>query len=174
MFYKRIFLAAFLCISANLVALEAQVKWYKIDEAEKEAAKTGKKIMVDVYTNWCGWCKEMDKATFPEKNVAKILNESYIPVKFNAEQLENITWGGTTYKVVRPKNSGRYHQLAANWLNGQLSFPTIVILDEHGKVIQAINGYRRAPEFEKIIAFFATDSHKTTNWTVFEKNYKRK
>lgn len=174
MYRKRIFLAAFLCVSANLVALEAQVKWYKIEEAEKEAAKTGKKIMVDVYTNWCGWCKEMDKGTFPEKNVAKILNESYIPVKFNAEQLENITWGGTVYKVVRPKNSGRYHQLAANWLNGQLSFPTIVILDEHGKMIQAINGYRRAAEFEKIIAFFATDSHKTTQWAVFEKSYKRK
>lgn len=81
--------------------------------------------------------------------------------------------GGTTFKVVRPKNSGRYHQLAAQWLNGQMSYPTIVILDENGKVIQTIAGYRRAAEFEKLIAYFATDAYKSTNWAVFENNYKR-
>jgi thioredoxin-related protein len=54
-----------------------------------------------------------------------------------------------------------------------MSYPTIVILDENGKVIQAISGYRRAAEFEKLIAFFATDAYKTTNWAVFEKGYKR-
>jgi thioredoxin-related protein len=164
-----------LCFGLFLVAQtsQAQVKWYKIEEAEQQAATQGKKIMVKVYANWCGWCKEMDKATFPNQHVAKILNQSFIPVQFNAEQLGDIAWGGTNYKVVRPKNSGRYHQLAAQWLNGQLSFPTIVILDENGKVIQAISGYRRAAEFEKLIAYFATDAYKTTNWAVFEKSYKR-
>ncbi len=172
MTHKSLFIAIFLFSTINLSITNAQVKWYKIEEAEKEAAQTGKKIMVKVYANWCGWCKEMDKSTFPNKKVAKILNESYIPVQFNSEQLADITWGGTTYKVVRPKNSGRYHQLAAQWLNGKMSYPTIVILDEQGKVIQAISGYRRAAEFEKIIGYFATNSYKTTNWTDFEKNYK--
>jgi thioredoxin-related protein len=152
---------------------QAQVKWYKIEEAEQQAATQGKKIMVKVYANWCGWCKEMDKATFPNTHVAKILNQSFIPVQFNAEQLGDITWGGTIHKVVRPKNSGRYHQLAAQWLNGQMSYPTIVILDEKGKVLQAISGYRRAAEFEKMIAFFANDAYKNTAWAVFEKSYKR-
>lgn len=164
-----------LCFGLFLVAQnsQAQVKWYKIEEAEQQAATQGKKIMVKIYANWCGWCKEMDKATFPNQHVAKILNQSFIPVPFNAEQLGDITWGGTTFKVVRPKNSGRYHQLAAQWLNGQMSYPTIVILDENGKVLQAIAGYRRAAEFEKMIAFFATDAYKNTNWAVFEKSYKR-
>jgi thioredoxin-related protein len=129
--------------------------------------------MVKVYAPWCGWCKEMDKATFPNKHVAKILNEAYIPVQFNSEQLQDITWGNTVYKVVRPKNSGRYHQLAAQWLKGQMSYPTIVILDEKGRVIQAIGGYRKAAEFEKIIAYFATNAHQNTSWANFEKTYKR-
>ncbi|MBL7818132.1 MAG: DUF255 domain-containing protein [Saprospiraceae bacterium] len=172
--YEKFFLLIFFIVAHFSIAAHAQVKWYKIEEAEQVAAQSGKKIMVKVYANWCGWCKEMDKSTFPNAHVAKILNESYIPVQFNSEQLGDVTWGGTTYKVVRPKNSGRYHSLAAKWLNGNLSFPTIVILDEKGKVIQAIGGYRRAAEFEKIIAYFATDSHKTTNWAVFEKSYKRK
>jgi uncharacterized protein YyaL (SSP411 family) len=166
-----------ICTSLLLFLLvqngQAQVKWYKIEEAEQQAATQGKKIMVKVYANWCGWCKEMDKATFPNVHVAKILNASFIPVQFNSEQLGDIAWGGTTYKVIRPKNSGRYHQLAAQWLNGQMSYPTIVILDENGKVLQAVAGYRRAAEFEKLIAFFATDAYKTTQWAVFEKGYKR-
>ncbi len=152
---------------------QTPVKWYKIEEAQAEAAAQKKKIMVKVYANWCGWCKEMDKATFPNKHVAKILNESFIPVQFNAEQLGDITWGGATYKVVRPKNSGRYHQLAAQWLNGNLSFPTIVILDETGRVIQAISGYQRAANFEKMIAFFANNAYQNTQWASFEKSYKR-
>ncbi len=152
---------------------QAQVKWYKIEEAEAQAAAQKKKIMVKVYAPWCGWCKEMDKSTFPNKHVAKILNDAYIPVQFNSEQLGDITWGGALYKVVRPKNSGRYHQLAAQWLNGNLVFPTIVILDENGRVIQAISGYQRAANFEKMIAFFATNAHQNTQWTEFEKAYKR-
>jgi thioredoxin-related protein len=150
----------------------AQVKWYKIEEAEKQAAAQNKKIMVKVYANWCGWCKEMDKATFPNKHVTKILNESFISVKFNGEQKSDITWGGSTYKIVRSKD-GSYHQLAAQWLNGQLMYPTIVILDANGKVIQSIGGYQRAGEFEKMIAFFANDAYKTMKWEAFVQTYKR-
>jgi thioredoxin-related protein len=174
---KMKFISTFSLVLGLFMVLNAQntapVKWYKIEEAEKTAATEGKKIMVKVYANWCGWCKEMDKSTFPNPHVAKILNESFISVQFNSEQLGDITWGGTTYKVVRPRNSGRYHQLAAQWLNGNLSFPTIVIFDTNGRVIQAISGYRKAKEFEKIIAFFANDAYKTMNWTQFEKQYKR-
>jgi thioredoxin-related protein len=151
----------------------AQVKWYSIEEAQKEAAAQHKKIMVKVYARWCGWCKEMDKSTFPNTHVTKILNESYIPVQFNSEQRTPVTWSGKEYKLVRPRNSGPYHSLAAAWLNGRLSFPTIVILDENGNVIQSIAGYRKAAEFEKILAYFATNSYKTTNWDVFVKGYKR-
>ena len=165
---------SFLCLVLFLQTqtIQAQVKWYKIEEAEKQAAAQSRKIMVKVYANWCGWCKEMDKATFPNKHVTKILNESFISVKFNGEQKTDITWGGATYKIVRSKD-GSYHQLAAQWLNGNLMYPTIVILDANGKVIQAIGGYQRAGEFEKMIAFFANDAYKTMAWTEFEKNYKR-
>jgi thioredoxin-related protein len=156
-----------------LTNLSAQVKWYNIQDAEKQAAATGKKIMVKVYANWCGWCKEMDKATFPNKHVAKILSESYIPVQFNAEQKASVTWGGVPYKLIKTKSDGHYHELAARWLNGNLTYPTIVFLDANGKVIQAISGYRRAAEFEKMAAYFANDAYKTTSWDAFSSTYKR-
>jgi thioredoxin-related protein len=169
-YLKMIAIVLLLCF--HVQSGQAQVKWYKIEEAEKQAATQGKKIMVKVYANWCGWCKEMDKATFPNKHVAKILNASFIPVQFNGEQKTDITWGGSTYKIVRSKN-GSYHELAAQWLNGRLMYPTIVILDANGKVIQAIGGYQRAGEFEKMMAFFANDAYKTLKWEEFAKTYKR-
>jgi thioredoxin-related protein len=49
----------------------------------------------------------------------------------------------------------------------------MVILDEKGRVIQTIGGYRRAAEFEKMIAYFATNAHQNTPWASFEKTYKR-
>jgi thioredoxin-related protein len=156
-----------------IAELSAQVKWVPIQDAEKQAAATGKKIMVKVYANWCGWCKEMDKATFPNKNVAKILSASFIPVQFNAEQKASVTWGGAPYKLIRTKNDGNYHELAAKWLNGRLSYPTIVFLDENGNVIQAISGYQRADAFEKMAAYFANDAYKTMPWGTFSSTYKR-
>lgn len=150
----------------------AQVKWYTIEEAEKKAAETGKKIMVKVYTNWCGWCKEMDKSTFPNEYVTTILNESFIPVKFNAEQKTPVTWGNTSYKLVKTKN-GSYHQLAAKWLEGKMSYPTIVFLDAQGNRIQSVTGYRKALQFEKIASYFATESYKITDWLAYEKSYER-
>jgi thioredoxin-related protein len=159
---------------ANLSFINAQkqeVNWVNIDNAEQTAATKGKKIMVKVYTNWCGWCKEMDKSTFPQEKVAKVLNENYVSVRFNAEQKEAINWGGTPYKLVSNGKSS-YHELAAKWLNSNLTYPTIVILDEKGNIIQAIPGYRKPDEFEKILAYFAGDFHKKVDWGTFEKNYK--
>ncbi len=170
--FKTWILLAFL---ANLsINISAQVEWHTMAEAEQLAAKSGKKIMVKVYTNWCGWCKEMDKSTFPEQHVAKILNDNYISVKFNAEQKEDITWAGVPYKLVRTANSGSYHELAAKWLNNKLTYPTIVLLEANGQIIQPIPGYRKALEFEKILAYFAIDGHRKMPFDTFEKEYQRK
>ena len=42
---------------------ESKIKWISIEEAEKLNKENPKKIMIDVYTDWCGWCKKMDKDT---------------------------------------------------------------------------------------------------------------
>ena len=58
-----------------------KVKWYTLEEAQKLNAKNPKKIIIDVYTDWCGWCKKMDQATFGNPAIAKYLNDNYYPVK---------------------------------------------------------------------------------------------
>jgi thioredoxin-related protein len=113
----------------------------------------------------------MDKNTFSEPQVAKILNEDFYPVKFNAEQREDVKFNGTIFKFIPSGNNG-VHQLAASLLNNQLSYPTVVFLDEEFRIIQPLPGYQKAPEFHKIIKFIGEDFYKTTKWDQFQTTYK--
>ncbi|HRK55300.1 MAG TPA: DUF255 domain-containing protein [Cyclobacteriaceae bacterium] len=160
---------------ANTVALnvaeESPVKWLSFEEAVEKSKTEKRKIFIDVYTDWCGWCKVMDKNTFSEEKIAKILNEQFYPVKFDAEQKEDVVFNGTTFKFVESGKSG-YHQLAAALLNNQLSYPTVVFLDEEFRMIQPLAGYQKAPEFHKIIQFIGGDHYKKTKWEEWQTIYK--
>lgn len=147
------------------------VKWLTFEEAVELSKKEKKKIFVDVYTDWCGWCKVMDKSTFNDPAVAKVLNAQFYPVKLNAEQREDITFSGHTFKFVSNGRSG-YHELAASLLNNKLSYPTVVFLTDDFKIIQPIPGYRKADEFHKIAQYIGEDHYINGTWEDFLKNYK--
>lgn len=155
----------------SVTSENAAVKWMTFEEAVQKSKTEKRKIFIDVYTDWCGWCKVMDKKTFNDPSVAKILNEKFYPVKFNAEQREDIVFNGNTFKFI--ENGGRgTHQLAVALLNNQLSYPTVVFLDEEFKMIQPLPGYRQAPEFHKIAQFIGDDHYKTVKWDDWEAKYK--
>jgi thioredoxin-related protein len=144
------------------------VKWMSFEEAIEKAKVEKKKIFIDVYTDWCGWCKVMDKNTFNDPEVAKVLNEKFYPVKFNAEQRADISFAGHTFKFIENGKSG-YHELAASLLNNQLSYPTVVFLTEDFKIIQPLPGYRKADEFHKIVKYIGEDNYKNKSFEDFQK-----
>ena len=148
----------------------AGVNWMSWQEAEQHATVEKRKFMVDLYTDWCGWCKKMDAATFQQSYISNYINEHYYPVKFNAEMKEDVVYQGKTYSFVSNGNRG-YHALAAEITRGRLGYPTVVFLDENMEVIQAISGYRGPDEFERILAYFADDFHKKIPWEKFEQSY---
>jgi len=150
---------------------ESVVKWYTFEEAVEINKKAPRKIFVDVYTDWCGWCKKMDVNTFNNPTVAEYLNEKYYPVKFNAEQRESIVFRDHTFKFIAQGARG-YHELAAALLNNKLSYPTVVFLDEDFNMIQPLPGYQQPNTFYPIIEFFGDDHYKKMNWQEFQKIYK--
>lgn len=164
-------LTAMVLLTVSFRPPSDEVKWMTLAEAVEKSKTEKRKIFIDVYTDWCGWCKVMDDKTFSEKNVAKILNEEFYPVKFNAEQREDIVLGNQTYKFVASGKSG-YHQLAAALLNNQLSYPTVVFLDDNFNMIQPLPGYRKPEEFHPIIQFIGEDHYKTVKWEEWQKTYK--
>ncbi len=150
---------------------ESPVKWMTFEEAIEKSKTEKRPVFIDVYTDWCGWCKVMDKNTFSDPQVSKLLNEKFYAVKFNAEQHEDVVFQGTTFKFV-PSGGKGYHQLAAALLNNQLSYPTVVFLNEDFGMIQPLPGYKKADEFHKIAQFIGEGYYKTVKWDVFQTQYK--
>ena len=147
-----------------------KVQWMTLEEAMEKCKTEKRKIFIDVFTDWCGWCKRMDESTFVDPEVAQYLNDNYYAVKLNAEQQQDIVFNNKTYHF--HKNGARgYHELAAELLNNRLSFPTVVFLDESMNVIQPIPGYLEASKLETILNYFGTDSHKTTPWETYERRF---
>lgn len=152
---------------------ESPVNWMSFEEAAERSKTEKRKIFIDVYTDWCGWCKVMDKNTFSQPEIARYLNENYYPVKLDGEGQEDITFRGQTFKFVESGRKG-YHELAAALLQGKLSYPTVVFLDEEFNMIQPLPGYQKADRFEKIIKFIGGDHYKDTDWNEFEKTFESK
>lgn len=161
-------------LSALLLALtingQAPVKWYSVEEAFALTKKEPRKILIDVYTDWCSWCKVMDSKTFSNQVIADYLNSNFYPVKFNAEQKEDITLNGKTFKFVASGSRG-YHELAAQLLDGKLGYPSVVFLDEQTRMIQPVQGYIQAREFDGIVRFIGDDHYKNVKWEDFHATY---
>lgn len=148
-----------------------EVEWLTWEQVNQRATTEKRKIMVDLYTDWCGWCKKMDSATFDEDYISKFINEHFHAVKFNAEMKEDVVFKGKTYSFVGRNGQRGYHELAAEITRGRLGYPTVVFLDEDMEVIQALPGFRSPEEFEKILAYFAGDYHKKMSWDKYEQSY---
>jgi thioredoxin-related protein len=149
---------------------EVSVEWLSFEEAVEKSKSEKRKIFIDVYTDWCGWCKVMDKKTFSEATIATYLNEKYYAVKLDAEQTEDIIFRDHTFKFV-PNGRRGYHELAAWLLQGKLSYPTVVFLDEDFNPIQPLPGYREPKEFHPILTFFGEDQHKSMDWNAYQRVY---
>ncbi|QIP11291.1 DUF255 domain-containing protein [Spirosoma aureum] len=134
------------------------IKWLTIQEAYTLTQKKPKKFVVDVYTDWCGWCKVMDRETFSKPAIVDYVNENFYAVRFNAEQTQDIKLGKETFKYVSTGGRG-VHELAAALLRNQMSYPTTVFLDEKFQLIQPIAGYLEPRTFHQIITYFGRDYH---------------
>ncbi len=155
---------------------QGTVKWMSFEEAvaaiekDKKSGRKPKKMFIDVYTDWCGWCKKMDKETFETPDVAAYLNKHFYAVKLNAEQRADIQFAGHTFKFVAQGSRG-YHELAASLLDGQMSYPTVVFLNEEVQLLQRIPGYLDIPTFDTILHYLAEEHYKTTPWAEFQQKY---
>ena len=166
-------LAAVLLAPAALIAQDAKVKWVSIEEAEKLNKEQPKKIMVDVYTDWCGWCKKMDKETFGNPVIAGFINKHYYAVKLNAEGKDEIIFNGTTYKFIAQGQRG-YHELAAGLLNGKMSYPSIAYLNEELQLLGAVPGYMTPTSIEPLLNYIAENKFTNESLEDYQKSFQSK
>lgn len=167
---KLITLTIFI-FSLSSIFSQEEINWMTWQEAVTQSEKDSvpKKMFIDLYTDWCGWCKRMDQSTFANKDVVKYINENYYAIKIDAEMRDSIQFGGNLYinsnpKANAPKRKG-VHMLAYSLLDGNLSYPSYVILDENKARITILKGYKTVVELMPNLQFF------TTNQYYFYKQY---
>jgi thioredoxin-related protein len=161
-------LSIFLFITASFSVANkkttSKVKWYTWEQAVEANKTKKKKLFLDVYTDWCGWCKIMDKNTFENDSIAKFLNANFYPVKLNAEQRDSIIFGGKKFEFVNTEGGRGVHTFAYALLDGKMSYPTVVYLTENYERIMIAPGYKEVPELFKQLNFASLEKYKTQTW----------
>lgn len=163
-------LVALLISSAEKTMAQDKIKWYSIEEALKMAAHEPRVLVIDVYTDWCGWCKKMDANTFSDPGIIEQMNSKFYPVKMDAEGKADVVIGDKTFKHVDNGRRG-YHEIAAVVTKGRLSYPTISYVDATGKVLQAAPGYKTADQFNVYLAYYSSGSHEKQSFEQFSAAY---
>ena len=154
-------MALALLLAMNVSAQE--INWVSFDEAIALQKKNPKKIMVDVYTNWCGPCKMLDRNTFKNADVAAYVNENYYAVKFNAEGNEKVTFKDKTYTNPNYDPAKANRRNSAHELTMLLqvrAYQTVAFFDEDLNLIAPIRGYQAPQQLELYLKLFKGEKYK--------------
>lgn len=153
----------FICCSVCAQSNDAKINWMSWNEAVALNKDNPKKIFVDVYTSWCGWCKRMDNTTFKNDEVVKYMNDNFYAVKLDAEMKDIVTFKNQQFKFVKTGRRG-VHTLAYSLLEGKMSYPSFVTLNENFDRIAVSPGYKKVDELIKELAFAADEHYKSMSW----------
>jgi thioredoxin-related protein len=146
---------------------KAQVKWMKFEDAVAASKKEPRKIFVDIYADWCGWCKVLDRDTFSNPAVAKILNEQYYPVKLDSESRETHTLPDGR-KVSSPELAA---SLATSKSGEKYGLPMMVVLNEQVSILTRIAGAQKPDFMTPALLFFSENHYLEKSWETYSKEY---
>jgi len=149
------------------------INWVSLEKAEALNKENPRKLFVDFYTDWCGWCKRMDATTFSHPVIVDYINKNYYAVKFNAEQAQPVTFRGMEFKNENAGQRRSAHGFAIAVLQGRLGYPTVAFFNENFDLITALPGFRPPEGLEPILVFFNEDHYKRTgDLDAFVNNFK--
>lgn len=153
----------------KLFEKDTSVRWLSWNQAMILNKTKPKKIMIDLYTEWCGWCKRMDASTFKDSSVVDYINKNFYAVKFDAEQRDSIIFNDHTFKFIPQGNRG-VHELANSLLDGNLGYPSIVYLTSTMERIMISPGYKPSESLLKEMKYAYEDLYEKIKWEDYQKN----
>ena len=147
-----------------------RIQWMSWEEALLKVQDEPRKIVLDIFAEWSEMCRHMESTTFQHPELVRYINRNFYPVRLDAQSKGDLIYRDKTYSYVQRGKTG-YHELVAEFMRGQMSFPAVVFLDEQLELIQSFVGYKTPIQFEKISAYFGSDLYKQTPWSTFQRTY---
>ena len=143
------FLALILFFSLDLT-FSQDIKWMSLEKALEAQKVLPKKIIMDVYTTWCGPCRLLDKKTFGNPDVSRYISQNFYAVKFNAEGDEEIFFYDKKFSNpnYNPDRKGRNSTHDFTKFLGIRGYPTIIFFSEEGDPIIPLTGYFNVRQIE--------------------------
>jgi len=141
----RLSLAFLILTGLSFAGAAKEIRWESFEAGMKKAAAGKKYVFVDVYTDWCGYCKQLEATTLKDGPVVTELGKNFVNVKLNAESDEILSWKGE-------KISAR--NLAARW--GVDGFPTMIFLNSKSDIIGSYPSFAEAPLMTKLLAYISS------------------
>ena len=141
-----------------LPAAAQEIEWLSWEEAIARNEAEPRKLLVDVYTDWCGWCKRMDKTSFRDPAVVAYVNEHFYAVKLDAEQEETIRYDNHDFTYDPDMGRRGVHKLAVALLDGRMSYPSIVYLDREQRRITISPGFKESEQLLHELTYVGSDT----------------
>lgn len=148
------------------------VNWMSFKEAQEKNKTAPKPLLIDVYTDWCGWCKHMMKTTYSNQVLAQYINMYFYPVKFNAEGKDTIEYNGEKYYPTSP-NPKTPHQLALKFLGNSLSYPSTIFVGSDYQFSLLSQGYLEDKKIEPLLVFMVENVFRTTSYDDFGERFEK-
>jgi outer membrane protein OmpA-like peptidoglycan-associated protein len=149
-----------------------KITWHSFEDAIKLNSENHKMVFIDIYTDWCGWCKVLDKSTFPDTTIIRLMNKYFIAVKLNAERKDTVVFNGYTFVNPNPDGYRSPHQLASSLLKGKLMYPSMCFLDDSVRLITTVQSYLKPNELEPILEYIGSEKYLTMTYDSFKLSYK--
>jgi thioredoxin-related protein len=164
------FITGISCFAFAGAGDDKEVHWMNFDAAVKLNQQHPKKIFIDVYTQWCGWCKKMDATTYTDPDIISYLNKNYYAVRLDAETADTFHFKEHKFFNIQPHTRGYANELAYSLLDGKLGYPTTVYMDENFNRLTYLQSYANPTDLMIILKFFAQDKYKTMSFEDFKKS----
>lgn len=155
---------------SRMLGNKAKMPWANPADASALQKAERRPIIVDVYTNWCYYCKLMDATTWSNDSVVNYLNQKFHSIKFNAEERNPVNWFGKEYAY---KSNYKVNMLTIELLKGQLAYPSTVIIPEKGDW-EIIPGAFKPKEIEIVLKYFGERANERMDFATFQKGFSGK
>lgn len=139
-------LASILLCWMAVPAAGQSIQWVSLEEAQKKAADTNKKVFIYAEAQWCGYCKKMEAKVFPQKSVQDSLHKYFYPVRIDIESTDKVKFGDRSYS----------EQMLARKFRVQAT-PTMIFLNSGGEVMGTQPGFIPADIFDKLLGYVGTE-----------------